>query len=745
MTRNTVQTDEFASVLQEAAETASNRWGGGRYNTFHLLIAIMRKDVVLREWLELHGMRFNDLMSHAAEAHSERESQCGDILAMVHRMAMTQNVPKHPVHLLYALLNFPETWAGRLLSERFPVRSLIQEITRNKWHSAPPTASEEVAKTDKPFGGLGTDLTKMAAEGKLRPVFGRDDEIRQVIEILAQKDPGQFDEAINNPVLLGPAGVGKSAIAKGLALLISRRDPIARLFFGHRVVYVDFGGLQSGTGIRGSLESRIKSILKECEEGPLTILFLDELHVIMGLGKTEGSSGFEETMKPVLAGGLSCIGATTTDEWHIKIERVNPAFARRFIPVPVEEPDAAQTLRILNESVDDLARRHLVYFPPEVLVQAVKMGRQYLPYQASPAREIELILNGVGGKLKVAGRFVAEANDVAAKISELVKFPVTIEDTDRSRFLDAFDILSRTIIGQPRANRVLADGVIRYASGMRETNRPLVVLALGPTGVGKTHSAQTLADAYWNGRLSRLDLSEYMERHSVSRLIGAPPGYVGYEGEGCLTKSIRDLVMGVMLLDEVEKAHPDVWQIFLQLFDAGRLTDSHGKTVDASNFVFVMTSNLGARHFFPARNNGMGFAAQDSDQVSFEEIRERVMADVRGHFSPEFLNRIDEVVIYDPLTRESVHTIAIGLLERERTRCSMMDRGFSLSWSDEIVEYLVRKGYSFAAGARPMKRVVTREIQTLLARPILSGEISLGDRVELFSDSGAAISWRKLV
>lgn len=733
--------DLLAQVLKDAADIAVNRWGAQRYNTFHILLAVMRHNRFLREWLETRGVRFNELMARAAQLNAIADVDIGQVLAMARQIAQSRSVPRHPIHLIYGILNYPGSVAGRLLAEHFDLNAAKREIVRSQWLGTFPDAS--VQDQGQSLAGMGTDLTQRAREGKIRPVYGRDEEISQVVEILARRDPSlPADEAINNPVLLGSAGVGKSAIAKGLALSIVRREPLTRLFHNFRVVYVSFGELQAGTGVRGSIEARVEALLRECREGPPTILFLDELHVIMGLGRTEGSSGIDELLKPALAEGLTCIGATTTEEWRQQVERKNAAFARRWIPVIVDEPDLAGTIRILDGCVDDLARRHLVHFPSDVLVGAANMGREYMPQEASPAREIERVLNGVGAKLKIAGRTDANQTDVAEIVSALVGYPVRVEDEDRARFLQAPAILGASIKGQDEANRALADGVIRFASGMRDSAKPLVILALGPTGVGKTHSAQVLAKTYWNGRLFRIDMSEYMERHTVSRLVGAPPGYVGFDGEGQLTRQLQTLGKGVCLLDEIEKAHGDVVRIFLQLFDDGRLTDSHGKTADGRKFVFVMTSNLGAGHFFEQRTRGIGFTAdQDTGgEIPFAQIRERVIADAKAHFAPELWNRIDEVLVYKPLDREALRSIAVGLLESEKAKCAT--KGFTLAWDDAVVDYLVRHGFDPANGARPMKRVIMRRVQTLLAVPILANEISSGDTIEL-ALAGGSIVWRK--
>ncbi|MDO8669517.1 MAG: ATP-dependent Clp protease ATP-binding subunit [Candidatus Buchananbacteria bacterium] len=735
--------NSLIAALSEAA-TIAQRFGAVNYNTFHILLSLLKGEGFVRDFLEQKGVSINQLLLHAQDEFPP-EPFLGNLIGRVRQIAQTANLPRQPIHLLYAILSFgEESHARRLLREFLDPEVLQREIISSGYLRQPPDykkpgTEKEAEKT--PLQIFGIDYTQMAKEGKLKPAIGRDDEIMAIVEILARKDAGiGYDEAINNPVLLGEAGVGKTALAKSLATMIARRDEKVRLFWNHRLVYISLGSLQAGTGIRGTLESKVEAILKECKEGPATILFLDELHIVMGLGKTEGSSGLEEILKPVLAEGLSCIGATTTGEWRKRIETKNAAFARRWITLTINEPSPELTLQILTGCVDILARRHLVHFSGEVLGATVELARKFIAYENSPHREIEVVLNGVGAKVKLTGRTKAEVSDVVNVIAQTTGLPISTSTDERNKISRALEILNYKIIGQEKANRALADAIIRFKSGMTDPKKPMVVLSLGPTGVGKTLSARTLADEFYFGRLIRIDMSEYMEKHTVSRLIGSPPGYIGYDEPGQLTEQIRRLGIAVVLIDEIEKAHPDVLQIFLQLFDEGRLTDNKGNTVDAKQCIFIMTSNVGNRLYGKAGQHQIGFhPVNNPTAVSTVNPRD-IIAEAKKILSLELINRIDETIVYQPLTPEAVRSIAELLLIEEKVRCSQ--KGFLLNWDEAVIDYLMARGFSATLGARPMKRQIMKHIQTLLAGPVFTGEIAKGDTIHLTVE-GTNISFRK--
>lgn len=740
----------FIDILTEAGKIAS-RMNVDRYNTYHLLLAIMRKDHSLREYLEDHEVSFNKLLLHASDEFNP-ERFIGQLLGRARSMANTANIPRQPMHLFYTILSYgEESHAKRILREFCDPDLLMREIINKKWHRNPPNmVTEQNEKPEKKEKTLleifGTDYTQKAKDGKIKAVIGRDKEVQAVIEILARKDPDNRDEeAINNAVLLGEAGTGKTAIAKDIALRIARKDESVKLFHDHRLIYLPLGSLQAGAGIRGSLEAKIEGILKECAEGPPTILFMDELHIIMGLGQSEGSSGLQEILKPVLAEGLSCIGATTTEEWRRDIESKNSAFARRWITVVVEEPNEEDTMKILQGCADNLARAHLVHFSDDVLLESIKLGRKFIQEQASPAREIETILHGVGSKTKLDSRIIAQNDDVAKIISDIKGIPILQSAEEKRMILNTYEILSENIIGQEPSIRKLSDAIISWKSGTGDTEKPLVILSLGPTGTGKTLSAEIVAKKFMHGRMIRLDMSEYMEKHSVSRLIGAPPGYVGYDQAGQLTEAIRKKGVAVVLLDEIEKAHPAVLNIFLQLFDKGRITDGQGRLANGKNCIFIMTSNLGANCFAKSKKTSIGFGSNiDSATValSYEDSRNAVIKEVKNFFSPEFYNRIDETLVYQFLNADVVRNIAGIILNKQKKRYEKNQR-FTLQWDDTIIDYLVRTGHNVNLGARPMKRQVEQKIVQLLARPIIAEEVKASDVIKLSLENDNII-WRKV-
>lgn len=720
----------FVEILKDAA-TIAQRSGRAAYNTFHLLLSIIRKDSFLREWLSEKGVKFNDLLASQPIGDSV-EPFMGQLLSRIRSIANTAGQPRKPIHMLFGMLGFGQGGlAFDALCGYTDPAALLREILQEHWLRNPPMEEVEEEKEDEKRGlaRYGIDFTKFAREGKLHGVIGRDAEIASIVRVLAQKDmDASYDEAINNPVLLGPAGTGKTALAKAIAVLIAQRDPRVQILWDYKLVYLKLGTLQAGTGVRGTLEAKLEEILADATKGKC-ILFFDELHILMGLGKSEGSPGIEEILKPILAEGLSCIGATTTEEWRREIETKNPPFAERWVPVIIEQPDEEKTRSIVHGAIHDLARRHIVHFPEEVMSAAVTLGRKYMVYEASPRREIDKILNGAGARAKLDGRSAVTVEDVLAVIQQVTGIPVNTQQVQQERVVNAFEILSAKIFGQEESNLVMASALQRFYSGMRDANKPLVVLMLGPTGVGKTLTAKTIADTFFFGRMVRIDMSEYQEKHSVARLIGSPPGYVGYEEPGQLTNGIKRIGEGVVLEDEIDKAHLAVFLAQLGLLDEGRLTDGKGNTVDAKNCVILLTSNMGSHLFGAVTSGGFGFGAESKKVSAFEAIKQQVITAAKSGLPPELWNRIDEVIVFKPHNVETVRKIAIDLLEKEKIKCET--KGFNLNWSPVVVEYLASRGYDPNNGARPMKRLVMREVQTLLAKALLNNEVQTGDNVLL--------------
>ena len=621
---------------------------------------------------------------------------------------------------------------------------------------------------------FGRDLTADAADGRIDPVIGRGDEIEQTVEILARRRK-------NNAVLIGEAGVGKTAIAEGLALRIAAGD-VPETLRGARVVTLDLSGMLAGSKYRGQFEERMKTALAEvvASDGKV-VLFVDELHTVLGAGQAEGAMDAANMLKPMLARGeLRMVGATTLAEYRA-IER-DAALARRFSPVTVEEPTVEETVAILRGLRGAYESHHGVAIADEALEAAARLSDRYVTEYRLPDKAIDLI-DQAAARVKLrgddaeaarlrertdamkaekqaavdaeayedAGRIKAEIEQLEARLAELgaargstdvgeteiasviaarTGIPVgelVAGELERLNELEAD--LHRRVIGQDEAVAIVSDTVRRARVGLAESDRPLgTFLFLGPTGVGKTELVKALSERLFASEraLVRIDMSEYREPHTVARLIGSPPGYVGYGDGGQLTEPVRRRPYSVVLLDEIEKAHPDVWNVLLQLMDDGRLTDGEGRTVDFTNAVVVMTSNLGAGR----AKRGIGFTA---GEPAAED--ERMLGAAKAAFLPEFLNRIDEIVTFQPLTGEQVERIAGLICERVAERL-LEQRGITLEVTDELVARLAREGFDEAFGARPLQRHVRRTLEKELTRAILAGELADGTTVRASDDDG---------
>ncbi|MCA1217053.1 ATP-dependent Clp protease ATP-binding subunit, partial [Streptomyces sp. 8L] len=631
----------------------------------------------------------------------------------------------------------------------------------------------------------GNDLTAMAAQGRIDPVIGRDHEIEQTIEILSRRGK-------NNPVLIGEAGVGKTAIVEGLAQRVAAGD-VPDILVGRRVVALDLTGVVAGTRYRGDFEERLNNIVSEIRDHTdELIVFIDELHTVVGAGGggEGGSMDASNILKPALARGeLHVIGATTLDEYRRSIEK-DAALARRFQPVLVPEPTPADAVQILRGLRDPYEAHHQVRYTDEALLAAVELSDRYLTDRYLPDKAIDL-MDQAGARVRLrtrtkgadvralereveqltrdkdqavaaeqyergaelrdrigelGERIAAEsedadpadgeshvvevtAEDMADIVSRQTGIPVsTLTEEEKDRLLGLEAHLHERVIGQDEAVGVVADAVLRSRAGLASPDRPTgSFLFLGPTGVGKTELARALAEALFGSdeRMVRLDMSEYQERHTVSRLVGSPPGYVGHDEAGQLTEAVRRHPYSLLLFDEIEKAHPDVFNTLLQLLDDGRLTDAQGRTVDFSNTVVVMTSNLGSERI-SGRSTPLGFGAGDVEAEQ-QAHRERMLRPLREHFRPEFLNRIDEIVVFQPLTDEQLRRITDLLLEETRRRLHAQD--VTMEFTPEAVDWLARRGHEPEYGARPLRRTIQREVDTPLSRLLLDGTIPAGSRV----------------
>jgi ATP-dependent Clp protease ATP-binding subunit ClpC len=570
---------------------------------------------------------------------------------------------------------------------------------------------------------IGRNLTLEAARGRIDPVVGRDGEIEQVLDVLARR-------RANNPILVGPPGVGKTAIAEGLALCLlaeSRNSETPRL-----LIEVSAGALVSGTSVRGALSEKIAKLRAEVKAGEgRVLLFLDEIHALVSGG--EGPDELANELKAALARGeLPCMGATTEAEYRRVFER-DAALSRRFTRIEVGEPSRDAALTILRSSAQHYERFHRIAYAEDALEAAVDLGIRYLPEQHLPDKAIALI-DRAAARARRRGLEVVDRGAVAAVISEQAGVPVErLLMRDRERLLALEDRLESRVIGQRAALEAVAEAVRKGAVGLRG-KRPLsVLLFLGPTGVGKTELAKALSEELFaRGSMTRIDMSEYSESHAVARLIGAPPGYVGHEDGGQLTEAVRKRPYQLLLLDEVEKAHPDVLLALLPLFDEGRLTDGRGRTVDFTNTLIVLTSNQGVRR--ASANKSIGFLQEALEESRNDRERSETLNAVKLALPPELYNRLDEVLYFPRLSRHDVAQIAERMLEGV-AEALLHEQHIELSFDESVADALIRAGgYDPELGARPMRRTVGREVESLLAGMVLRGELGPGDRVRLIGE-----------
>ncbi|MBU3867843.1 ATP-dependent Clp protease ATP-binding subunit [Streptomyces sp. 4503] len=693
-----------------------------------------------------------------------------------------------PEHVLIALAANRESTAGQILgAARFEPKAPGPPQTGGLTPSAPTADQRPVVDQRKTpnLDRFGRDLTELAREGRIDPVIGRDEEIEQSIEVLARRGK-------NNPVLIGEAGVGKTAVVEGLAQRITDAD-VPDILLGRRVVQLDIASVVAGTRFRGDFEQRVTGIVDEIRANTdELIIFIDELHTVVGAGgggSEGGQMDASNLLKPALARGeLHVMGASTLREYRQYIEK-DAALARRFQPIMVPEPTPADAVAILHGLRDRYEAHHQVRYTDEALLAAVELSDRYLTDRFLPDKAIDLMdQSGARVRLRSSGRGtdlralereveqltrdkdqavasesyeratslrdriaelnsrIAEASgtqyhggrvaevtveDIAEIVSRQTGIPVaSLTQEERERLLGLEEHLHRRVVGQEEAVAAVADAVLRARAGLADPNRPSgSFLFLGPTGVGKTELARALAEALFGSedRMVRLDMSEYQEKHTVSRLVGAPPGYVGHEEAGQLTEAVRRQPYSLLLLDEVEKGHPDVFNILLQVLEDGRLTDAQGRTIDFKNTVIVMTSNLGSEAI-TGRGGPLGFGGGD-DEADEAARRERVLRPLREHFRPEFLNRIDEVVIFRRLADDQLRQIADVLLEETRRRLRAQD--VSVEFTPPAVEWLARHGHQPEYGARPLRRIIQREVDNPLSRMLLGGTLPAHSHVRV--------------
>jgi len=796
--------DRFTERAQEAAQRAAEiiqRYGHNQIDTEHILLALIEQPQgVISQLLEMLKIDANalaerlDYILRTSPKASIFGGGAGQIFITprVKRIIDLANEEANRMkdeyisteHLFLAILSERNTPAARLLESagitRDRVNDSIQQL-RGGQRVSDPQAETRYRTLEK----YSRDLTQQAREGKLDPVIGRDMEIQRVMQILSRRTK-------NNPVLIGEAGVGKTAIVEGLAQKIATND-VPEILAGKRVLSLDLSGMIAGSRFRGEFEERLKATIEEVQrsEGEI-ILFIDELHTVVGAGAAQGAMDASNMLKPALARGeLQCVGATTLDEYQKHIEK-DAALERRFAPVFVEEPNIDDTIQMLHGLRDRYEAHHKVEITDSALVAAARLSNQYVPDRRLPDKAIDLI-DEAAAKLRVAlfslpaelkqekleiDRLAAEEeqaglerdyeraakkkaerlrlesefgqkrdqwetehqidgkvdeDDIAQVIAQWTGIPVSqMLESEAAKLLKMEERLHERIIGQNEAIHAISDAIRRARSGLKDPRRPIgSFIFIGPSGVGKTELAKALAEFMFGDEdaLVRMDMSEYREQHTVSRLFGAPPGYVGYEEGGQLTEAVRRRPYRVILFDEIEKAHPEVWNALLQILDDGRLTDGQGRIVDFRNTVLIMTSNLGTE--FVRQSGTLGFLqASDPEEQQAQEKIERAL---KTTFRPEFLNRIDEIIMFSPLTLEDVNQIVD--LQMAEIRGRLEEHSLSVELTPAARAWLAKVGFDQNFGARPLRRALQKYVESPLSISMLSNEFHPGDHVQVDFDA----------
>ncbi len=665
-------------------------------------------------------------------------------------------------------------------------QDLLNDLTAalgNSGQSSGSARGDSKEKSDTPtISQYGRDLTALATQGRIDPVIGRQKEIERVIQILSRRTK-------NNPCLIGEPGVGKTAIAEGLALKIATGE-VPELLRNKRIIALDLTGMVAGTKYRGDFEERIRNAIEEVQKAGDIILFIDEVHTLIGAGSAEGAVDAANILKPSLARGeLQVIGATTLEEYRKHIEK-DAALERRFQPVTVGEPTEEEAIEILKGLRDKYEAHHKVRITDSAIIAAVKMSARYIGDRYLPDKAIDLVdeaasrvrlraftappdLKALEDKLKSLNEEMESAvnsqdfehaaairdeknklakdlenerqlwkeknnrstgevgeQEIAAIVSQWTGIPVVqLTQEESQRLLHMEEELHRRIVGQDEAVSAVARAIRRGRAGLKDPKRPTgSFIFLGPTGVGKTELCKTLAASMFGDEnaMIRLDMSEYMEKHTVSRLVGSPPGYVGYDEGGQLTEKVRRRPYSVVLFDEIEKAHPDVFNMLLQILEDGILTDSQGRRVDFKNCIIIMTSNVGAKQIAQSGSGTLGFAPESGETMSEKKIREAVMGELKNVFRPEFLNRVDDIIVFHQLTKENIDEIARRMLSALSKRTKELD--FDIEFSDKAVEEIGKAGFDPVYGARPLRRAIQQQIEDKLSEEILEGKLTPGKR-----------------
>jgi ATP-dependent Clp protease ATP-binding subunit ClpC len=795
-----VRQERFTEQANEALQASQQmvvQYKHSQWDIEHVLLSLLIQQRglvgdILKE-MNVDGESIRNQVDEALKITPRVEYQSGQIFATPRIAEMMNRADEEArrmkddfistEHLLIAIADDTKGEAGRILKNmgvnKEKIYSALQKVRGG--HRVTDTRAESKYRSLEKYG---RDLTELARQDKLDPVIGREDEIKRVMQILIRKTK-------NNPVIVGDAGVGKTAIAEGLAQKIAA-DDVPNPLKGRRVIALDMGALVAGSKFRGEFEERLKAVIDEIRQSQgEVILFIDEIHTVVGAGAAEGSIDASNMLKPALSHGeLQCVGATTLDEYHKYIEK-DKALERRFQPVFINEPNIEDTIEILKGLRPKYEAHHKIKITDEALVSAARLSQRYISDRHLPDKAIDLIDEAASKsridsesappevkkleqelhqieneeeaasqrqeyqqaaelktkRMKLEQEYARAKNEwlqqekiseevssehIAKLISNWTGIPVSqMLEGEAEKLLHMEERIHERLIDQEEAVTAISEAIRRSRAGLKDPRRPIgSFMFLGPTGVGKTELVRTLAWFLFNDEnaMVRLDMSEYQEKHTVSRLIGAPPGYVGYEEGGQLTEAIRRRPFRVILLDEVEKAHPEVFNTLLQILDDGRLTDGQGRTVDFKNTVIIMTSNAGVELI--KREGRIGFTTQKEDiqsQKNYELMKDKVMNEVRKLFRPEFLNRLDEIIVFHELTEEQLGSIVDLMVTDLQSR--LAERELNIELTENAKSWLAREGYDPIYGARPLRRVIERYVENPLSSQVLRGELKEGDTV----------------